>query len=304
MNMVTEMYSLPAYDGIDPNGLMMPFFVLFFGIMYADLGYGLILLTLGILAKAKLNLRGTMKHMSGLLVLCGISTAVCGFLFGSFFGDAIPVVFETFAGKQVEVWSLVDPMQNPMAIMIGAFILGIIHMLVGMIVKAYMCVKDGHPLDALLDVGTWWLLFAVIAVLALGHGYWVAVAGIVSLVLTQGRKSPTVIGKIMGGVSSLYDIVNYVSDVLSYIRLMALLLATSVVASVVNILGTMSGSVIVFIIVFLIGHGFNMGINIIGTYVHAARLQYLEFFGKFYKDGGVAFRPLKITAKYHDILDN
>jgi len=302
LNMVTEMYSLPTYDGIDPNGLIMPFFTLFFGIMYADLGYGLILMLIGLIVKRKCRLRGTIKYMMGLMVMCGITTAVCGVLFGGFFGDAIPVISETFGGKRVQLWSLIDPMQEPMTIMIGAFILGAIQIVTGMAVKAYLCVRDGHALDAFLDIGSWWLLFAGIGVFAMGHGYWVAIAGVAALVLTQGRDRKGILGKLIGGISSLYGIVDYVSDILSYIRLMALLLATSVIASVVNILGSMTGSIIAFFIIFLIGHAFNMGINIVGTYVHTARLQYLEFFGKFYKDGGKAFRPLKIDTKYHDVI--
>lgn len=302
LTMVTEMYSLPAYDGIDPNPLIAPFFTIFFGIMYADIGYGLIVLIASLIISKKARPRGTVGYMMKLATLCGITTIIFGAVFGGFFGDAIPVASEAFTGNRINLPALIDPLQNPMQILILSVVIGAIHLLFGMGVKAYMCFRDGRPLEAIFDVGSWWLLFAGIAVLALGGTYWVALAGVAALVLTQGRNSPTVIGKITGGIASLYDITGYFSDVLSYTRLMALLLATSVVAQVVNILGTLSGSVVVYIIVFLIGHVFNMGINIIGTYVHSARLQYLEFFGKFYKDGGKPFNPLKIKTKYVDMI--
>jgi len=306
LNMVTEMYSLPAYDGIDPNGLMMPFFAIFFGIMYADLGYGLILILTSLFLGRKRLGRG-MKHAMGLLLQVGITTALFGAIFGGFFGDLIPVFSETFLSRRIDLPMLFDPMQNPIMLMIGVLALGGVQILAGMCVRIYLCFRDGHPWDALLDVGTWWLLFAGIAVFALGHGPWVLIAGAVSVVLSQGRHAKSIVGKLFGGFGKLYDITNYLSNVLSYIRLMALFLATGVIASVFNMLGAMFGGgvfgLIGFVIVFLIGHAFNMGINIIGTYVHAIRLQYLEFFGKFYKEGGRPFRPLMIQTEYYDIAE-
>lgn len=300
--MVTEMYSMPAYGGIDPNPLIAPFFTIFFGIMYADIGYGAILLLLGILGGVLLKPRGMMKYATGLLRLCGVTTIIFGVLFGSFFGDAIPVFTNLIGMEQKELWSLINPLEEPMTMLIASLVIGVVHIFIGMGIKAFMLIRDGKWADALFDVGSWWLLFAGIAVGALGMTWWVLIAGAAALVLTQGRDKPSIVGKIIGGVASLYDITGYMGDVLSYTRLMALLLASSVIASVVNVLGSLSGSVVVFIIAFLIGHAFNMGINIIGTFVHSARLQYLEFFSKFYKDGGRSFAPLSIKTKYYDII--
>ncbi len=302
LNMVTEMYSLPAYGNVDPNPLIFPWFTLFFGIMYGDLGYGLTLLTLGIIGNRLIKKKGTIKYMAGLLVLCGITTSICGILFGSFFGDSIPVFCDLIGIDRVELWSLIDPLEEPMTALIGSVAIGAVHIILGMAIKAYILIRDGKPLDALFDVGSWWLLFAGIAAGALGKGWYVAIAGAGALILTQGRDKPTIIGKLVSGVASLYDITSYLGDVLSYTRLMALMLAGSVIASVVNTLGSLTGSVITFIIVFIIGHLFNMAINIIGTFVHAARLQYLEFFGKFYEEGGRAFKPFAYKTKYTDIV--
>jgi V/A-type H+-transporting ATPase subunit I len=296
LSMVSEMYSLPAYDGIDPNPLIMPFFTAFFGIMYADMAYGAILILAGALAKLLLKPKGTMKHMTGLLIMCGFTTVVFGFLFGSFFGDLLEIT----AG--IKLWSLINPMSDPMTVLIASLVVGFFQILVGMGIKAYMLIRDGHPLDALFDVGSWWLLFAGIAVGALGHGWYVAIAGAAALILTQGRAKPTIMGKIIGGLASLYDITGYFGDVLSYSRLMALMLATGVISSVINTLGNLVGNVVVSIIILIIGHSFNMGISIIGTYVHAARLQYLEYFGKFYMEGGRAFEPLRLNTKYVNII--
>jgi V/A-type H+-transporting ATPase subunit I len=298
--MVTEMYSLPSYGGIDPNPLIMPFFSLFFGMMFADMGYGLIMFVLSLLGN-KLRARGTLKYMIGLLRLCGITTFIFGALTGSLFGDAVTVIAGMF-GHTVALPALFNPLKDPLMVLVGSLIIGFIQIIVGMGISAYMSIRDGRWTDALFDVGSWWLLFAGIALGALGITWWVAIAGVAALVLTQGRSSPSIPGKLIGGIASLYNITGYFGDVLSYSRIMALMLAGSVIASVMNKLGSLPGSIIVFIPIFLVGHVFNMGLNIIGSYVHTSRLQYLEYFGKFYKDGGKPFKPLKINTNYYDII--
>lgn len=301
LNMVTEMYSLPDYRNVDPNPLIAPFFCIFFGMMFNDLGYGLVFIILSLIVQKKFRLTGGTKNMIRLVLECGVTTAIFGIITGSFFGDAIPVVAKLL-GKEVTIPSLLNPLADPMTVLILSLVLGVIQILFGMGVKAYILIRDGKPLDALFDVGSWWLLFAGIAVGALRGFWWIAIAGIAALVLTQGRAKPTIPGKIVGGIASLYDITSYFSDILSYSRLMALMLAGGIVASIVNVLGSLFGSVILFIPIFVIGHVFNIGINVIGTYVHAARLQYLEFFGKFYVDGGKPFRPLDRKTKYFEII--
>jgi V/A-type H+-transporting ATPase subunit I len=301
LNMVTEMYSLPDYRNVDPNPLIAPFFCIFFGMMFNDLGYGLVFILLSLIVQKKFRLQRGMKNMMQLMLECGVTTAIFGILTGSFFGDAITQIALLF-GKDVTVPALLRPMENPLQILIISLALGVFQILFGMGVKAYILIRDGHPWDALMDVGSWWLLFAGIAVGALGGTWLVALAGVLALLLTQGRAKPTIPGKLVGGLASLYDITSYFSDILSYSRIMALMLAGGIVASIVNILGGLFGNIVLFIPIFIIGHVFNIGINVIGTYVHAARLQYLEFFGKFYADGGKAFRPLEVKTKYFDIV--
>ncbi len=301
LNMVTEMYSLPDYRNVDPNPLIAPFFCVFFGMMFNDLGYGLVFIVLSLIVQKKFRLQRGLKNLMQLMLECGVTTAIFGLLTGSFFGDAVTQIAALF-GREASLPALLRPMENPLQILIISLALGVVQIIFGMGVKAYILIRDGHPWDALMDVGSWWLLFAGVAVGALGGTWLVALAGVLALLLTQGRAKPTLIGKLVGGLASLYDITSYFSDVLSYSRIMALMLAGGIVASIVNILGGLFGNIILFIPIFIVGHVFNIGINVIGTYVHAARLQYLEFFGKFYADGGKAFRPLEVKTKYFDIV--
>lgn len=307
-NMVTEMYSLPSYSSLDPNPLISFSFALFFGLMYADVGYGLVLCIVSalILKKAALRKGSMSEQLVMLMGYCGVTTILWGLAFGGFFGDALGVFTEAFLGRRIDfpalAFSTLDG-DGPLTLLIMCIAIGAIHILFGMGVKGYIQIRDGKPWDAVMDVGSWWLLFAGIAVAAMGRGMYVAYAGIAAIVLTQGRSKKGIFGKLFGGIGALYDITGYASDVLSYSRLMALSLATGVIASVFNLLGAMAGPVF-FWVIFIVGHAFNMGINIIGTYVHDARLHYLEFFGKWYEDGGRAFAPLRIETKYIDVVKN
>jgi V/A-type H+-transporting ATPase subunit I len=204
-------------------------------------------------------------------------------------------------------FGMFDPLADPLTALIIALGIGALQILTGMAIKAYLLCRDGKPLDALMDVGGWWLTFAGIALLAAGKGPAVVICGAAALVLTQGRKKKGILGKLVGGLSSLYNITAYMSDVLSYSRLLALAMATSVIAMVFNILAGLAGGptvlgAIIFILIFVAGHVFNMLVNIIGTYVHGARLQYLEYFKHWYEDGGPPFRPFTINTRYADII--
>jgi V/A-type H+-transporting ATPase subunit I len=245
----------------------------------------------------------------------GGTTAFCGLFVGGFFGNLLDTIYDVFLPNAtmpgwMQTFSngiVVNPIADPMTVLILAVAIGCVQLIMGQCIHIYMGFRDGTGVDALLDVVPWWVVFVGIAVIALAGNPWVLLLGALLLLVTQGRHAPSIPGKIMGGLKSWYDITSWLSDVLSYARLMALMLATSVIAMVFNTLGALVGrsvvGVIVFIVVFLIGHVFNIGVNIIGTYVHAARLQYLEYFGKFYKDGGIPFRPLKYDTKYVDIID-
>ncbi|MFB0919937.1 MAG: V-type ATP synthase subunit I [Oscillospiraceae bacterium] len=302
-SMLTEMYSMPAYNGIDPNPFLMFFFSMFFGIIIADLGYGMILFFGGLLYKIKAKPKGAQGRAPGLLMICGISTAIFGILSGSFFGDAIAKIAGMY-GHAVSIPALIDPLNNPLQVLIGALILGFIQLIVGTAINGYMLIRDGQWLDAIYDVGSLWLFFAGIALGVLGVTWYVAYAGVAMIVLTQGRSSPSIGGKIGNGIFSLYSVASgWFGDVLSYCRLMALMLAGAVIGSVFNTLGTMTGNIIGFALLFLIGHALNLSLSLIGAFVHSLRLQYLEFFGKFYREGGKPYQPLAIKTNFYNIIE-
>lgn len=312
INVVTEMYSLPDYRGIDPNPLIFWFYIFFFGFMFADVAYGLILLAVALCVIKKWDPRGAIGELMHLGVYLGISTAVCGFFTGGFFGNAVEVVAGTFFGLPMEALPLwlqrfsrgivFNPLTSPMAVLYTTLAIGVVQLVFGQFVHIYMEARNGHWLGGLMDTVPWWVFFAGIALWLLRGNMTVFLLGVLLLVLTQGRAKRGFFGKLIGGVASLYDVTGWLSDVLSYSRLMALMLATSVIATVINTLGALPGSLIAFVPVFFIGHAFNIAVNLIGTYVHAARLQYLEFYGKFYKEGGVPFRPLSFQTKYTDVI--
>lgn len=302
-NILTEMYSLPAYNGIDPNPFLMPFFSMFFGIIFADLGYGLIMIIGGLLYKLKVKPKGAQNNFAGLLIICGMTTAVFGILSGSFFGDAISKIAGMY-GHTIVIPALIDPLNNPLQVLIGSLVLGFIHLITATAINGYMLIRDGQWKDAVLDVGSLWLFFAGIALGVLGITWYVAYAGAAMIFLTQGRSSPSIGGKIGNGLFGLYSAVSgWFGDILSYSRLFALMLAGAVIGSVFNTLGTLTGNIFTFALLFLAGHALNFALSILGAFVHSLRLQYLEFFGKFYREGGKPYQPLAIKTNYYNIIE-
>ena len=308
---ITEMYSLPDPHSIDTNWAIGLFFFIFFGMMLSDAGYGLMLLTAGFCGAAFLDIGDGAKRLMRMLGICGISTMFWGIIYGSWFGDVIPVVSETFFGRTVSMPQLLDPLKQPMTVLILSCVLGVIHLFTGMGIKAYIMIRRGDIWGAVFDVGFWYMLLGGLLLL-LAPSPWntagtaAAAAGAAGLVLTQGRHKPKLLGKITSGVMSLYGITGYFSDVLSYSRILALGLATGVVASVVNIMASMAGGgilgAVLFVVIFTAGHMLNLGINALGAYVHSARLQYVEFFGQYYESGGRKFQPLEIKTKYVRVM--
>ena len=301
LNMVTEMYSLPAYGTLDPNPLMAPFFILFYGIMMADMGYGLLMFLAGLIISRKYRPKGTMGHMFGLMTLCGVSTFIMGALTGGFFGDFLTQVVKLTTGGDFALPALFTPLNDTLMILVGAMCLGLVQIVTGMAISFIRKLKAGQYLDALFEEVTWWVVFAGIGCMALGVTNLVLYAGIV-LIFAGPLITGKGFGKIMGIFGSLYNhITGYFGDILSYARLMALMLAGSVIAQVFNTLGAIPGNIVIFIIISLAGNALNFALNLLGCYVHDLRLQCLEYFGKFYEDGGKPFRPLAMQTKYVDI---
>ena len=303
LNMVTEMYSLPAYDGVDPNPLMAPFFILFYGIMMADMGYGLLMILASIIITKKSRPKGTSGQMFGLMFSCGISTFLMGALTGGFFGDFLPqlvgIIDPNTTFKALP--SLFTPLDDTITILIGAMALGFVQIVTGMAISFVEKIKKGQIMDAIWEELTWWVVFAGIACMALGVTNIVLYVGLAMVVVGSGWSAKG-FGKVTAIFGSVYNhVTGYFGDILSYSRLMTLMLAGSVIASVFNTLGAIPGNVVFFLLVSVAGNGLNFALNLLSCYVHDLRLQCLEYFGKFYQDGGKPFEPLAINTKYVDI---
>ncbi len=308
LNMVTDMYALPVYGSLDPNPLMAPFFILFYGIMMADMGYGLLMLAMGLFLWKK-KVRGTMDYMGGLLVLCGISTFAMGALTGGFFGDFLSQLAKLINPESTFALPyLFTPLTDTMAILIGSLVLGFIQILTGMVISFVKKARDGHLADGIWEEGTWWVIFlgGGLAVLGAGNvaGYPVVlILGILMLVIGSGRNAKG-FGKVTSVFGAVYNgVTGYFSDIMSYSRLMALMLSGSIIASVFNQLGAVTGNVIAFVIVSALGNALNFALNLLGCYVHDLRLQCLEFFNRFYESGGRPFRPIAYQTNYVDIKE-
>ncbi|MBO4863952.1 MAG: V-type ATP synthase subunit I [Eubacterium sp.] len=330
---VLESYGLPTFGRVDPTFVMSIFYVFFFGMMLSDAGYG-ILMALGcaiVLKKFPRMASGTNK-MLRLFFWCGISTAFWGFMFGGFFGDAIDVIAHTFFGvpetQQVLKPLWFAPLENPMRLLIWCMLFGMIHLYAGLGMKGYEYLKNKDYVGFFSDVVAWYLfltglvlmllptqIFASIAQMQFVFPYWlgvlskvITIVGMLTIILMSGRSNKNWGLRVALGAYDIYGVTGWLSDVLSYSRLLALGLATGVIASVINSMATMQGNtpagIVIFILVFIVGHLLNMAINLLGAYVHTNRLQYVEFFGKFYDAGGEPFRPFKRVNKYIEIKED
>lgn len=330
---VLASYSYPDHREADPTSIMAIFYYLFFGMMFSDAGYGIVMaLACGICLLKFKGMEPGLKRSMKMFFWCGVSTTFWGLMFGSFFGDAIPVISNTFfhteppaiPGLVVPLW--LNPVSDPMKVLMVSFLLGIIHLFVGLGIMAYNNIRNKNYAAVIYDVVSWYLLVggAILALLStemmgdiagftlpgiyLKIGGIMAAVGAVIIVLFSGRESSNPFIRLLKGVYGLYGATGYLSDILSYSRLLALGMATGIIAQVFNLVGTILGDspfgVIVFILVFLIGHTVNIGINALGAYVHTNRLQFVEFFGKFYTGGGRGFNPFKINTKHYTVKED
>ena len=324
---VLESFGLPKKGEIDPTAIMSVFYVFLFGLMLSDAAYGAVI-TLAcffMLRKFK-GMEDSMKKSIRMFMYCGISTFVWGVLFGGYFGDAPDVISRVFFGRTAEkavipaLWFV--PINNPMKLLLYSMLFGLIHLFTGLGIKGYMALKEKDYKAFFFDVVSWFMLIIGLLLLLLKSSIYeslsgaalslgdvgtkiaeaLAAAGALIILLTGGRPSKNIGKRLAKGAYSLYDITSWLSDLLSYSRLLALGLATGVIASVINQMGSMAGKsafgVIMFVAVFIFGHIFNLAINLLGAYVHTNRLQYVEFFGKFYEGGGRKFNPFKENTKY------
>ena len=308
MNLVTSMYALPVYGSVDPNPLMAPFFLLFYGMMMADMGYGLLMVLGGGFILKRMKPREGLRNFGELLLYCGISTFVIGALTGGFFGDFLPQLAQLMDPNTTftALPALFTPLEDTMAILVGSLVLGFIQIVTGQAVSFVKKFQDGRGRDGIWEELPWWVIYLGVGLVALDVGNVagypvVLLLGIILMVIGSSRnargfgKAGAVIGAVYSGVTGIFG------DVLSYTRLMALMLSGSIIASVFNTLGSITGHVISFVVIAMAGNALNFALNLLGCYVHDLRLQCLEFFKTFYRDGGAPFRPLGINTKYVDV---
>ena len=290
---VLESYGLPTHGRFDPTSIMTFFYIIFFGMMLSDAGYGLVMsVVCAIVLMKHKNLQSGIKNLLSLFFWCGLTTMFWGAMFGGFFGNAVDTIAKTFfgyAGDTIVKPLWFDPMSNPMYLLMWCMLFGVIHLFTGLGIKGYELLRDHAWVSQVAK--------------------WITIIGMVVIILMGGRDKKNWALRIALGAYDLYGVSSWLSDVLSYSRLLALGLATGVIASVVNMLCAMIAGiggligVILFVVVFLLGHLMNMAINLLGAYVHTNRLQFVEFFGKFYDAGGKAFAPFGANFKYIEIRE-
>lgn len=323
---VIGMYSYPKYGTFDPTFIMSIFYFIIFGLMFADFGYGLLLATLCFVGIKVLNPRAPMKRMLMMFGFCGISSAIMGAIFGGWFGDLPTAIMTQITPNAVDssvghffasgIWF--NPLDDPMMFLVLSLGVGAAHIIAGMAIKFIILCKNGQTLEALSTILPYWVLFAGLGLLAVnmmpqvtipsGVSTGLCIAGAAMILLFNGYGQKNPLQRLIKGLGGLYGLISYGSDLLSYSRILALGMVAGVIAKVINMitaLGT-KGPIgfLLMLVILVVGHGLNIAINILGTFVHAARLQYIEFFGKFYEDGGDPFTPALPTEEYSEDISN
>ena len=296
---ITQMYALPRYNEIDPTAILSIFYWIFFGMMVADFAYGLILFILSGLALMIGKFDENKKKFLKFFFALSFSTMIWGLLYGSAFGDLIKLPTQ-----------VLDSSKDFMSIFILSIIFGAIHLVIALGIKAYILIKNGHFMDVIYDVFLWYLTLTSLIILLLAGRFGLseftknifiacAVIGMLGIVVFGARDAKTLVGRIGGGLYSLYGITSYIGDFVSYLRLMALGLAGGFIASAINIIVKMLVSkgilgIILGVVVFILGQSFNIFLSFLSSYVHTSRLTYVEFFSKFYEGGGKAFKKFRV----------
>ncbi|UCF06306.1 MAG: V-type ATP synthase subunit I [bacterium] len=309
---ITTLYGRPVYREVDPTPLLAPFFILFFALCLTDAGYGLTLSAVAAVILIKFKPAGGAGRLIRVLFMGGLVTALVGFVTGGVFGinaDSFPAFIRQFI--------FINPLEEPMKMLNIAFLMGLVHILFGMGIRMVANIRAGLLWDGIFDDLLWILFLTALA--PLGYSailggvippqltFWCTRAALVfaaAIFLTGGRKQKNIVAKGFKGLIGFYDVVGYFGDVLSYARLLALGLATSAIALAVNgIAGMVLGlpyyiGYVAALLVLVLGHGFNLAVNTLGAFVHSGRLQYLEFFSKFFTGGGREFQPFQSERRY------
>lgn len=309
---VTNIYGMPKYNEPDPTAYLAIFFIIFLALCLTDAGYGIVMIIATYLMLKFVDLPDT--RLVKLLNYGGWVTVIIGALTGGWFGIDLNSMAGTPLGNFLLSMRVIDPITNPIALMLVALALGIIHIWFGLFVKFTWKLKTGDKKEAWLDDFPWVYFIASLMIFILGQvkiiptqvSLYILYSGIAMIALTQGRSQKNILLKIPTGIFKLYDTIGYLSDTLSYSRLLALGLATAIIGLVVNMIANLFKGVpvigfILFVLILIGGHTFNLAINLLGAFIHSARLQYVEFFTKFLEGGGRRFAPLKKNNIYTNV---
>ncbi|MFQ5956151.1 MAG: V-type ATP synthase subunit I, partial [Candidatus Brocadiales bacterium] len=325
VQLLTNMFGLPNYFTFDPTPYIVLNFLLFFGICFSDVIYGAMLMGLSYYLMRLYRLNPGLRNFFCLFFYAGVSTAFCGALMGGWAGDLYKPEYlgeGNLLLRLKETLSIFDPLSNVLVALVFVLGLGILNQFYALSLRMYREYRVGRPLDALLDGGLWLIFFPGLVIL-IGHvfitmppealriGKVMTILGAIGLVATQGRRQKGIAAKVITGLVSIYGILGtygstaFVGDILSYSRLLALGLTTSIIAMSFNIIAALVGSAgaIFFILALIVGHLLNFAICIIGSFVHPARLIMLEFFGRFYEAGAIRFRPFGFHSDRVQIVE-
>lgn len=315
MEPLTLMYGTPTYGGVDPTSLMAPFFFLFLGMCFGDAGYGLLLSGVFGYFIVKHQLSPTLRKFFIMLTIGMVFSVIVGALTGSWFGDSITAFpFLSSLVPVKDALQFLDPMNDPMTLLTISLGLGFTQVIFGLLIAFKNSWSNGERLEAMADHGGWIVFLTGLLLTGLSSSgalsgpvaaisKYIAIAGALVLVATQGRTKSSIAGKLFSGLLSLYNVTGYLGDVLSYSRLLALGLGSAAVGMVINLLaklvaGTPYVGIPLAILIFVMGHLFSIAVNLLGAFIHSLRLQYVEFFGKFYDANGKDFTPLRNVTTF------
>ncbi len=296
---VTDMFSKPNYHEVDPNPVMSVWYWFLFGMMMGDAGYGLLMIVAAFIFRKLAKPKGNTLKLVNIIMYSGVPTIFWGIIFGSYFGFNPQTDFGISWW-----WYWFAPMDNPIKMLIVSVAVGALHLITGLIVKCVICVREKDYIELFSKNLSWILILSGIGLYFISNmaGIICAGLGVALILLFAGARKKSIFGKAFFGILGLYDVTSYLGDVLSYSRIMALAMSSAAVAMVMNTLANMVGGSVVGMfaaaLIFVAGHIFNIVLGLLSAYVHDARLQYIEFFGKFFEGGGIDFKPLAIKTKY------